>query len=192
MLSAGIASLFNSGAEVIKAHPGVDLVALGTDSGGIAACGLTQLYRTDAETFLADERLQAEVFGPASVVVTVRDAAQMLQVLESLEGQLTVTIHSDGAEPGAAELMEAAELKAGRVLFNGWPTGVEVVHAMVHGGPFPATSNSATTSVGSLAIDRFLRPVTYQNAPASLLPPELQDANPLGIWRKVNGQLRRD
>jgi 2,5-dioxopentanoate dehydrogenase len=192
MLSTGIATAFNAGAEAVKSHPGVRLVAEGTDNGDIVACGLPQLYVTDAETFVADERLQAEMFGPASVVVTVQDTAQMVEILDSLEGQLTVTIHTAGAEPGAAELLEAAELKAGRVLFNGWPTGVEVGHAMVHGGPFPATSNGATTSVGTLAIDRFLRPVSYQNAPAALLPAELQDANPLGIWRSVNGQLRHE
>jgi NADP-dependent aldehyde dehydrogenase len=192
MLSTGIAAAFNAGANAVKSHPGVKLVAEGTDNGDIAACGLTQLYVTDADTFLANEPLQAEMFGPASIVITVRDTAQMAEILESLEGQLTVTIHTTGAEPGAAELLEAAELKAGRVLFNGWPTGVEVGHAMVHGGPFPATSNGATTSVGTLAIDRFLRPVSYQNAPASLLPAELQDTNPLGIWRSFSGQLRHE
>ena len=192
MLSTGIAAAFGKGVATVAGHPGVSLVAEGTDSGDIVACGLPQLYVTDADTFLADKRLQAEMFGPASVVVTVRDTAQMVDVLESLEGQLTVTIHSAGDEPGAAELMDTAELKAGRVLFNGWPTGVEVGHAMVHGGPFPATSNSATTSVGTLAIDRFLRPVSYQNAPAALLPAELADENPLGIWRSFNGQLRHE
>ncbi|WP_167042630.1 aldehyde dehydrogenase (NADP(+)) [Salinibacterium sp. ZJ454] len=190
MLSTGIAAAFNAGADAVKRHPGVALVAEAADRGDIAACSIPQLYVTDAATFLADDRLQAEMFGPGSIVITVRDSAQMVEILERLEGQLTVTIHSDGAEPGAAELLETAELKAGRVLFNGWPTGVEVGHAMVHGGPFPATSNGATTSVGTLAIDRFLRPVSYQNAPAALLPAELQDENPLGIWRKHDGQLR--
>ena len=154
--------------------------------------GLPQLYVTDADTFLADDSLQAEIFGPASLVVTVKDVAQMVHVLESLEGQLTVTIHADGAEPGAEDLLDAAELKAGRVLFNGWPTGVEVGQAMVHGGPFPATSQSRSTSVGTLAIDRFLRPVSYQNAPQALLPDPLKDDNPLGIWRTFDGRLRHE
>jgi NADP-dependent aldehyde dehydrogenase len=115
----------------------------------------------------------------------------MAEILAGLEGQLTVTIHSDGDEPGSQALLDAAELRAGRVLFNGWPTGVEVGHAMVHGGPFPATSNSQSTSVGSLAIERFQRPVSYQNVPAALLPDVLQDANPLGLWRLRDGDLTR-
>ena len=143
---------------------------------------------TDIETFLGDPSLQTEMFGPASLVVTVHDAAEMVRVLETLEGQLTVTIHSDGDEPGAEALLAGAELKAGRVLFNGWPTGVEVGHAMVHGGPFPATSQPQSTSVGALAIERFLRPVSYQGVPAALLPDPLRDDNPLGIWRLVDGQ----
>jgi alpha-ketoglutaric semialdehyde dehydrogenase len=192
MLSTHIAGAFADAVTAVTDHPGVSLIARGTDSGDIVACGLPQLYVTDADTFLADERLQTEMFGPASIVVTVLDTAQMITVLARLEGQLTVTIHTDGAEPGVAELMEAAELKAGRVLFNGWPTGVEVGHAMVHGGPFPATSNGSTTSVGSLAIERFLRPVSYQNTPAELLPAELQDGNPLGIWRSFDGQVRHE
>ena len=191
MLSIDIASAFTDSVSIAKDHHGVKLVAAGSESSGIVACGLLQLYVTDAETFLADDRLQAEMFGPASIVITVRNVEQMVTVLNSLEGQLTVTIQSDGAEPGAADLLQAAELKAGRVLFNSWPTGVEVGHAMVHGGPFPATSNSATTSVGALAIDRFLRPVSYQNVPHEILPAELQDDNPLGIWRKFDGRLRQ-
>ncbi|HEY5222983.1 MAG TPA: aldehyde dehydrogenase (NADP(+)) [Microbacteriaceae bacterium] len=190
MLSTHIAGAFADAVTAVTDHPGVSLIAQGADRGDIVACGLPQLYATDADTFLADERLQTEMFGPASIVVTVRDTAQMATILECLEGQLTVTIHTDGAEPGAADLMDAAELKAGRVLFNGWPTGVEVGHAMVHGGPFPATSNGATTSVGSLAIERFIRPVSYQNTPAALLPAALQDDNPLDIWRSVDGRLR--
>ena len=191
LLTSGIRDAFDRGAAVFSDHAGVSVVATGTSQPEISVCAVPQLFVTDAATFLADDSLQAEVFGPASLVVTVDGTAQMAQILAGLEGQLTVTIHSDGAEPGARELLDAAELRAGRVLFNGWPTGVEVGHAMVHGGPFPATSNSRTTSVGSLAIDRFLRPVSYQNVPAALLPEVLQDANPLGVWRLQNGDLTR-
>jgi alpha-ketoglutaric semialdehyde dehydrogenase len=91
----------------------------------------------------------------------------------------------------ARTLLPLLELIAGRIVFNGWPTGVEVGHAVVHGGPFPATSDARTTSVGTLAIDRFLRPVSYQNVPAELLPPALSDDNPSGLWRRVEGRLER-
>jgi len=192
MLSAGIQSAFTRGAAVFSAHDGVRNVASGRPDENISVCGVPQIFATDAATFTADPALQAEVFGPASLVVTVRDVAQMSEILDGLEGQLTVTVHSDGAEPGTGPLLDAAELRAGRVLFNGWPTGVEVVHAMVHGGPFPATSNAQSTSVGTLAIDRFLRPVSYQNVPAALLPDELADANPQDIWREIDGHLGRE
>jgi len=112
-------------------------------------------------------------------------------ILESLEGQLTLTVHADeGDTNAAARLTPLLERKAGRILFNGWPTGVEVGHAMVHGGPFPATSDSRTTSVGSLAIARFLRPVSYQNLPAALLPMGLDGENTLTVPRRVDGALR--
>ena len=192
MLTAGIARAFDRGAEAFSSHDGVRDIAQGTPDAAVAVCGLPQLFVTDAETFLADDSLQAEVFGPASLVVTVDSVAQMAGILDGLEGQLTVTIHSDADEPGARELLDAAELRAGRVLFNGWPTGVEVGHAMVHGGPFPATSNSQSTSVGTLAIDRFLRPVSYQNVPPALLPEVLGDANPLGVWRQHDGRFARN
>jgi alpha-ketoglutaric semialdehyde dehydrogenase len=192
MLTGGIRDAFLAGAQVLADHPEVTELGHGTPAPEVVVGGVPQLFVTDAHTFLTDQSLQDEIFGPASLVVTVDDTAQMTEILAGLEGQLTVTIHSDGAEPGAQALLEAAELRAGRVLFNGWPTGVEVGHAMVHGGPFPATSNGQTTSVGSLAIDRFLRPVSYQNVPAALLPAELQDANPLGIWRLRDGELTRD
>ncbi|TFH88242.1 aldehyde dehydrogenase (NADP(+)), partial [Billgrantia azerbaijanica] len=106
-----------------------------------------------------------------------------------LEGQLTATLQlDDGDLPLARRLLPLLERKAGRVLANGWPTGVEVCHAMVHGGPYPATADSRTTSVGSAAIQRFLRPVCYQALPAALLPAALKDGNPLGVTRLVDGQ----
>jgi alpha-ketoglutaric semialdehyde dehydrogenase len=191
MLTGGIRDAFQGGARVLADHPEVTELGHGTPAPAVVVGGVPQLFVTDAHTFLTDQSLQDEIFGPASLVVTVDDTAQMAEILAGLEGQLTVTIHSDGAEAGAQALLDAAELRAGRVLFNGWPTGVEVGHAMVHGGPFPATSNGQTTSVGSLAIDRFLRPVSYQNVPAELLPAELQDANPLGLWRLRDGELTR-
>jgi NADP-dependent aldehyde dehydrogenase len=117
----------------------------------------------------------------------------MASVISGLEGQLTATLHVDDSDHDqAAELMPLLELKVGRILFNGWPTGVEVCHAMVHGGPSPATSDSRTTSVGGRAIERFLRPVCYQNVPKALLPSVIADGNPDGLWRRIDGQLTQD
>ncbi len=113
----------------------------------------------------------------------------MRDLLERQEGQLTVTLQMEDTDlDDARALLPTLERKAGRVLVNGWPTGVEVAHAMVHGGPFPATSDGRSTSVGSLAIRRFLRPVCYQNLPDALLPPALRDGNPLGVPLRVDGK----
>ena len=111
----------------------------------------------------------------------------------SVEGQLTATVHADEADHDEAlALLPILELKAGRILFNGWPTGVEVGHAMVHGGPYPATSDSRTTSVGARAIERFLRPVCYQDVPKALLPNSIADGNPERLWRRIDGDLTKD
>lgn len=151
------------------------------------------VFDTDADSFIANPDLAAELFGPATLLVRYRTREQLLAIAQSLEGQLTATIH--GTEQDLAEyadLIAALEHKAGRIVLNGFPTGVEVGHAMVHGGPHPATSDSRMTSVGSRAILRFARPVCYQNFSDAALPPDLQDANPLGIWRMLDGQLTRD
>ena len=132
------------------------------------------------------------MFGAASVLVRCPDLATMRGLLESMEGQLTATLQLDapGDLEAARTLMPTLERKVGRILANGWPTGVEVGHAMVHGGPYPSTSDGRTTSVGTLAIRRFLRPVCYQDLPDALLPPALRDANPFLIWRRVDGTLQ--
>jgi alpha-ketoglutaric semialdehyde dehydrogenase len=123
-------------------------------------------------------------------VIACRDIDEMLLLAEGLEGQLTATLHIDAEDHDAARrLLPVLERKAGRVLANGFPTGVEVAHAMVHGGPFPATSDSRTTSVGARAIERFLRPVCYQSLPAELLPPALVDGNPWALPRLVDGKV---
>jgi 2,5-dioxopentanoate dehydrogenase len=117
----------------------------------------------------------------------------LLAIANGMEGQLTATVHATKEDLAShADLIAVLEQKAGRILVNGFPTGVEVGHAMVHGGPHPATSDARTTSVGTRAILRFARPVCYQNFPDTTLPPELQNANPLAIWRLVNGQLTRE
>jgi NADP-dependent aldehyde dehydrogenase len=145
------------------------------------------------DSFLISETLQAEVFGSSSLIVRCADAAEMRTVAENIEGQLTATVHADESDyDEVRQLVPLLELKAGRILFDGWPTGVEVCHAMVHGGPSPATSDSRTTSVGARAIERYLRPVCYQDMPKSLLPSAIADGNPDNLWRRVDGRLQQD
>ncbi|PYY66265.1 aldehyde dehydrogenase (NADP(+)), partial [Pseudomonas jessenii] len=133
--------------------------------------------------------LQAEVFGAASLIVQCASDDEIGQVLEHLEGQLTATLQlDDGDLESARALLPTLERKAGRLLVNGWPTGVEVCDAMVHGGPFPATSDARSTSVGTAAILRFLRPVCYQDFPDALLPAALKHGNPLQLRRLLDGQ----
>ncbi|TWG79258.1 NADP-dependent aldehyde dehydrogenase [Cupriavidus gilardii J11] len=191
MLTPGIHAAYEKGVAGFGEINGLHRIAC-----GVAATGPNQacpaLFETTAAQFIADHRMQAEVFGPSSVLVRCRDAGEMAALARQLEGQLTATVHADPDDYEAvAGLLPVLERKAGRVLFNGYPTGVEVSYAMVHGGPFPATSDSRTTSVGAAAIARFLRPVCYQNVPAELLPQALQDGNPLGLWRLVDGELGR-
>jgi NADP-dependent aldehyde dehydrogenase len=151
------------------------------------------VFATDAATFRAHSTLRTEIFGPAGLLVEAVDSAELLALARGLEGQLTATIHAaDSDLPLAEQLASILELKAGRVLLNGFPTGVEVCAAMQHGGPYPATSDSRFTSVGTAAIHRWLRPVCYQNFPQKALPPELQNDNPLKLMRLVNGKPTRE
>jgi len=187
MLTPHIARNYANGVESLSGA--AELVARGERSSS-ETCGQAALFSTDANRFLASQDLQAEVFGSSSLIVRCADADQMAAVAQGLEGQLTATVHAEDTDLEAAgRLLPLLELKAGRILFNGWPTGVEVCHAMVHGGPFPATSDSRTTSVGARAIERFLRPVAYQGVPKALLPNAIADGNPDGLWRRVDGQL---
>ncbi|MBO9530494.1 MAG: aldehyde dehydrogenase family protein, partial [Acinetobacter oleivorans] len=153
-----------------------------------------QLFKADVELLLAgDQLLQEEIFGPTTVIIEVADKAQLIQALQSMNGQLTATLIADETDlTEFADVVPVLEEKAGRLLINGYPTGVEVCDAMVHGGPYPATSDARGTSVGTLAIDRYLRPVCYQNYPQSLLPEALKDSNPLQILRLVNGEITRE
>jgi NADP-dependent aldehyde dehydrogenase len=186
MLTPNIARSYASGVEALAGA--AELVARGAE--GSETCGQAALFSTDAHSFLASGELQAEVFGSSSLIVRCADAAEVAVVAQGIEGQLTATVHADDTDVDAAGvLLPLLELKAGRILFNGWPTGVEVCHAMVHGGPFPATSDPRTTSVGARAIERFLRPVAYQDVPKALLPNALADGNPDRIWRRIDGQL---
>jgi NADP-dependent aldehyde dehydrogenase len=151
------------------------------------------LLRTDGAHFLADAELREEMFGPVSLVVAASDYMELERVAEGLEGQLTATIHGTPEELHShARLVEILTRKVGRLLFNGYPTGVEVGHAMQHGGPYPASTDSRSTSVGTAAITRFARPVCYQNFPDTSLPTALRNKNALGIWRLVNGALTKE
>jgi NADP-dependent aldehyde dehydrogenase len=190
MLTAGIHKAYTDAIERRSGIQGLRLVAQGAAEGqGCAA--QAALYSCDAATYLQTPALEEEIFGPASVLIACQDEAEVLAVARHLEGQLTATIHASADDRAlAASLLPTLERKAGRILFNGFPTGVEVSHAMVHGGPFPATSDSRSTSVGATAIERFLRPVCYQDVPAELLPPALRDDNPLKLARLIDGELR--
>ncbi len=147
-------------------------------------------YATDIDTLLGDmDALMAEMFGPAALVVSYDDEAKLLDAASRLEGQLTATLVADESDTIAAELLPILAEKAGRVLWNQWPTGVSVTWAQQHGGPYPATTAVGTTAVGMAAISRFLRPVAYQNVPDALLPEALKESNPLGIPRRVDGVI---
>ncbi len=183
MLHGGIAAAYRAGLARLDTSEGVTAAAKG--AAGSEACGQAALHVVDAATFVANPALAHENFGPSSLLVRCKDIAELQTVLAGLEGQLTATVHlADADIPLAATLLPVLERKAGRILVNGWPTGVEVCRTMVHGGPFPATSDPRTTSVGALAIDRFLRPVCYQSFPDALLPEALKEANPWGLPRR--------
>ncbi|PYS66755.1 MAG: aldehyde dehydrogenase (NADP(+)), partial [Acidobacteria bacterium] len=152
----------------------------------------TALFQIDAAGYLSNPTLSDEIFGPTTLLVTYRDRDELLKLAASLEGQLTATVQGTEEDLLAnRELLDVLQTKAGRVLFNGFPTGVEVGHAMVHGGPYPATSDGRSTSVGTRAIFRFTRQVCFQSFPDSALPDELKEENPLGIWRLVDGEFKK-
>jgi NADP-dependent aldehyde dehydrogenase len=188
MLSPGIHASFEKGVDALASHSAVRSIARGLTGEGVNQA-VGAIFETDAASFLADRALGHEVFGSSSVIIRCRDIAEIGTVIASLEGQLTATLQMDAAdEAEAATLIPVIARRVGRILANGWPTGVEVAPAMVHGGPFPATSDGRTTSVGTAAIERFLRPVCFQNLATSLLPPALDDANPWGIARRLDGK----
>jgi alpha-ketoglutaric semialdehyde dehydrogenase len=188
MLSANICANYHQGVARLRAHPDVSHLSSAA-VGGAGSLASGALFQVQAPQFINDPALAEEVFGPSSLLVRCHDSAQLEQVLSHLDGQLTATLHLEaGDHPAAARLLPILERKVGRILVNGWPTGVEVCHAMVHGGPYPATSDSRVTSVGTRAIERFLRPVCYQDLPQNLLPPELRDDAASRLRRMVDGQ----
>jgi NADP-dependent aldehyde dehydrogenase len=195
MLHSGICESFHAKAAEISNVPGVNILARsGKPANPDATEGASLLAQTSAATFLAQPALrETEVFGPFSLVVIAESAAELVALAESLTGQLTATLRGNPDDlASAGDLLAVLRRKAGRLIVNGFPTGVEVCPAMTHGGPYPATTDARFTSVGTAAILRFVRPVTWQNFPESLLPPELRNANPTGIMRLVNSELTRN
>lgn len=194
MLNASICHTYQKGLQTNRILPGVHVLAeADVEADSNRTEGRPTVLTTTAPLFLNVPSLSDEVFGPTSLIVVCDTEAQLADCLNSLEGQLTATIYATSNELKASETdwVSILQAKVGRVLFGGFPTGVEVSEAMTHGGPFPATSDSRSTSVGTGAILRFVRPVTYQSFPDELLPPALQNANPLGIWRNVDGEMTR-
>ncbi|WP_311881239.1 MULTISPECIES: aldehyde dehydrogenase (NADP(+)) [unclassified Pseudomonas] len=188
MLTPGIFSAYESAVNALAENASANIAGVGLSGNGPNQCQ-AHVFVTETADFLADHRLQAEAFGAAALIVQCESEAEIRQVSEHLEGQLTATLHLDDQDlEQARALLPTLERKAGRLLINGWPTGVEVCDAMVHGGPFPATSDARATSVGTAAILRFLRPVCYQDFPDSLLPTALKQANPLQLRRLLDGQ----
>jgi 2,5-dioxopentanoate dehydrogenase len=188
LLTGGIASAYKS---VLASRGNLQTAAGASADIGFSAQPI--LFETTAETFFADPSLAEEVFGPTTLLVHCSGTTEMLRAAHELQGHLTATLL--GTEKDLeqnAELLSILETKVGRIIFNGFPTGVEVCDAMVHGGPYPATSDGRSTSIGSLAILRFARLVAYQGLPQSALPSPLQDANPLGIMRLWNGAWSTD
>jgi 2,5-dioxopentanoate dehydrogenase len=198
MLHPGIAKAYASKREAALDQAGVETLAVSavpapsTLAPAAPTEGIPTLAKTSAAIFLANPLLHEEVFGPYSLLVECTDIAQVREVAIHLEGQLTSTlIATDDDVREHSDLIEAVQQRCGRLILNGVPTGVEVVAAMQHGGPYPATTDSRFTSVGEDGILRFMRPVSFQNFPDQLLPEALQEANPLGIWRLTNGEWKK-
>jgi NADP-dependent aldehyde dehydrogenase len=188
LLNPQIASSLHEGFKRLIDNPHVEwLNEAEFEDGGMKPPNA--VFKTSGSAFLADKTLSEEVFGPVTLYVVCDDEGQMMQVAENLDGNLTASVHADEDMELAAKLYNVLEQKAGRVIFNGYPTGVEVCPSQQHGGPYPASSVSTATSVGVGAIVRFARFVAYQGTPDELLPDALKDENPLGIYRMVNGEL---
>ncbi|MBT2561195.1 aldehyde dehydrogenase (NADP(+)) [Pedobacter sp. ISL-68] len=192
MLTGDIYKSYLAGVEKRSGMSGVKTLAKGnyTTNLNVAA---PILFKITSDLLKIHPDLSEELFGPTSVVVEANSKKDIIEIAKNLSGHLTATVHgTDSDLVEYKDLLDILEQKVGRLLINGFPTGVEVCSAMVHGGPFPATTDQKTTSVGTAAIDRFTRPVCYQNMPDKLLPDELKNANPLNIWRLVNGNLNKD
>ncbi|MGD9904179.1 MAG: aldehyde dehydrogenase (NADP(+)) [Vicinamibacterales bacterium] len=193
MLYPRILQSFETGVRRVSEAGGVRTVRAALPADAADRLATPTVFIADASAFLAHQALREEVFGPATVIVRCASRDQLDAVAGAIDGQLTATVHGSPVDlAGHAALLAILERKAGRLIVDGFPTGVEVCASMQHGGPYPATTDARTTSVGTAAIDRFVRPIAYQNWPAAALPVELQDANPRGLWRRIDGELTRD
>lgn len=192
MLNEGIKKNYQSGLSKLSGIQGIEVLAKGKDDeNGFRESAA--VLKAPASVYFENQDVEEEVFGPSTVLISSSGKEEILNAAKKLRGHLTATIH--GTEKDLteySELIEILEQKVGRIIFNGYPTGVRVCHAMIHGGPFPATTDSRTTSVGTKAIERFSRPVCYQDLPSTVLPDELKDDNPLGIWRLVDGEFLKE
>lgn len=193
LLTAGIARDYARGAGERATQAALAGQALAAEETLPACTARALLYATTLEEFLRHPGISEELFGPTTLLVRCPETRDFLSAAQALEGQLTATLLGSEEDLAAQQqLIGVLEQKAGRLIFNGFPTGVEVSPAMVHGGPYPSTADARFTSVGTQAIERFVRPVCFQGFPGALLPAELQSANPLGILRLVNGLAQRD
>jgi NADP-dependent aldehyde dehydrogenase len=190
MLTGKIKEAYDLGIHTLTRIEGVAIAARGTNVEG-GCRGIPHLLQTTAKTFIKNPQLAEEVFGPSTVVIIASTKEELIKAASGLKGHLTATIHwTDKDREDYLELFGLLERKVGRLIMNGFPTGVEVCPSMHHGGPFPATTDLRITSVGTAAIKRFTRPICYQDFPQSSLPDELKDENPLNILRLVNGQWK--
>jgi NADP-dependent aldehyde dehydrogenase len=191
MLTPNIKKSYDIGVKRIAEIKNVEQLATGVKTNQPNS-GIPILFKTSIENYFENELLSEENFGPSSVLVEADSKDKILEAAKNLNGHLTATVIGNPNDlVEYKELFAILELKVGRVLINGYPTGVEVCHSMVHGGPYPATTASQSTSVGTNAIKRFARPICFQDFPDELLPSALQNSNPLNIWRLVNGNLER-
>jgi 2,5-dioxopentanoate dehydrogenase len=194
LLTSGIRAAYQRETQGRKGRSNVAVIAEGEQPGVEPAfLAGVRAFQIDVPALLTEPDLSSEVFGPSTLLVRFSNRDQVLKAARSLSGHLTATVHgTDDDLRDFAELIQILRSKVGRIVFNGYPTGVEVCHAMIHGGPYPASTDSRTTSVGTQAIYRFARPVCYQDFPDSALPDELKNGNPLAIWRMVDGQTTRE
>ncbi len=188
MLHKGIKTNYDQAVEQATSQEHIQLIASGSGEG--ESVGVARLLRTNGASFIHNKNLQKEMFGPASIIVECENEEQLQMAARSLQGNLTATLQATENDlMQFKSLVKILERKVGRILVNGFPTGVEVCHSMVHGGPYPATTDSRFTSVGASAIKRFLRPICYQNFPQSALKEELKDQSNLSLWKKIDGKL---
>ena len=193
MLHAGILAAYDAGISKLTQSLGVELVRAGAEADASKTEARPAVFTTNATAFLSQPQMSEEVFGPSTVIVSCDTDQEMERVAREMHGHLTATIHGTIEDLNEYKwLITLLEKKVGRLLFNGFPTGVEVCASMTHGGPYPATTDSRSTSVGTASIKRFVRPVSYQTFPNEALPTALQDGNPLGIWRLVENEMTKE